>query len=122
MNCEQARNLFDAFLDQSLSGSLATEFGAHRLACNQCRRELALLEVAGHVIAADSEAPLIGDEFTDRPRSALHEVDVLGVATGGNEVELVQSGASPEHGPFGNPRVLVQGDQCAADDEILLDL
>ncbi len=66
MNCEQSQNLFDAYLDKSLSGSLATEFGAHQLACGRCRRELALLEVTGHVIATDSETPLLSDEFTER--------------------------------------------------------
>ncbi len=66
MNCEQSRNLFDAYLDKSLTGTLATEFGAHQLACSHCRRELALMEVAGHVIATDNEAPLLSDEFTER--------------------------------------------------------
>ncbi len=66
MNCEQSQNLFDAYLDNSLTGTLATEFGAHQLACSHCRRDLALLEVAGHVVASDNEAPLLDDEFTSR--------------------------------------------------------
>jgi hypothetical protein len=66
MNCEQSQNLFDAYLDKSLSGTMATEFGAHQLACSRCRRELALLEVTGHVIATDSGSPLLNDEFTHR--------------------------------------------------------
>ncbi|NOX58688.1 MAG: hypothetical protein GXP29_07500 [Planctomycetes bacterium] len=66
MNCEEAQHLFDAYLDDTLGGTLATEFGAHRVACNRCRRDLALLEVASHVIATDTETPLLGDEFTDR--------------------------------------------------------
>ncbi len=66
MNCEQARTLFDAYLDGELSGSLAAELGAHKLRCASCRRELALLEVAGHVIASDTQTPLLSEEFTER--------------------------------------------------------
>jgi hypothetical protein len=66
MNCQDARNLFNTFLDGELSGTLAVEFGAHKLSCPSCRRELALLEVAGHVVAADIDTPLLSDEFTDR--------------------------------------------------------
>lgn len=66
MNCTQACNLFDAYLDGELTGSLAAEFGAHHLACADCRRELALLEVTGHVIASDTDMPLLSSEFTER--------------------------------------------------------
>ena len=67
MNCEQARNLFDAYLDKGMSPSLETEFGAHRLQCAQCRHELALMEVAGHVISADGRAEdTLDPEFTQR--------------------------------------------------------
>ena len=66
MDCEQARNLFDTYLDGELTGSLAAEFGAHKLNCSACRRELALLEVAGHVIAADTDTPLLSEEFSER--------------------------------------------------------
>ncbi len=66
MNCTQAQELFDAYLDGELSGSLATEFAAHKLQCPACRRELALLEVTGHVVAADTATPSLSDEFTER--------------------------------------------------------
>ncbi|MFQ5413300.1 MAG: anti-sigma factor family protein [Phycisphaerae bacterium] len=66
MHCEAARQLFDAYLDGELSGSLAAELGAHRLQCAACRRELALLEVSGHIIASDRESSSISDGFTDR--------------------------------------------------------
>ena len=66
MNCEQAQTLFDTYLDGELSGPLAAELGAHKLSCSICRRELALLEVAGHVVAADTETPLLSDEFSER--------------------------------------------------------
>ena len=66
MNCEQARNLFDAYLDGELSPALATELGAHRLQCPSCRQELALMEVAGHVVGAGADEPVLDDDFTDR--------------------------------------------------------
>jgi len=66
MDCVSARSLFDAHLDGELSGSLAAEFATHKLQCPACRRELALLEVTGQVLAADTEVPKLDAEFTDR--------------------------------------------------------
>jgi len=67
MNCEQAQNLFDAYLDGELSLALETELHAHRLNCPSCRQELALMEVAGHVIRSGSGAePSLGGDFTER--------------------------------------------------------
>ncbi len=67
MNCDQAKNLFDAYLDGELSGPLETELAAHRLHCASCRHELALMEVAGHVISADADpSHRLDDGFTDR--------------------------------------------------------
>jgi len=66
MRCEQARQLFDAYLDGELSGSLATELGAHRVKCPDCRRALALMEVSGHVIASDREPVALHGDFADR--------------------------------------------------------
>lgn len=66
MDCSQARQLFDAYLDGELTGSLKTELGAHRLRCADCRRELALLEVTGHIITSDREIGGLNDGFTDR--------------------------------------------------------
>lgn len=66
MHCDHARQLFDAYLDGELSAGLATELGAHRLHCEQCRHELALMEVAGHIIASDPDASAISDDFTER--------------------------------------------------------
>lgn len=66
MDCRQARQLFDAYLDGELSPTLATELGAHRVHCAACRRELALLEVTGHIIASDRDEVLVEDDFTDR--------------------------------------------------------
>lgn len=66
MDCSQAKSLFNAYLDEELSGSLAAEFAAHKLQCAACRRELALLEVMGHVVATDRTAPELSADFTDR--------------------------------------------------------
>jgi hypothetical protein len=66
MNCEHARQLFDAYLDGELSPSLATELGAHRLRCPDCRRDLALLEVTGHVVAHDRAPAQLSEAFSDR--------------------------------------------------------
>ena len=66
MNCEQARQLFDAYLDGELPPALATELGAHRVNCPECRQALALLEVTGHIIASDSEPVSLRDDFSER--------------------------------------------------------
>ena len=66
MHCEQARQLFDAYLDGELSPSLATELGAHRLRCADCRQALALLEVSGHILRSDRDPVQPSDDFTDR--------------------------------------------------------
>ena len=66
MRCEQARQLFDAYLDGELSASLATELGAHRLRCAECRQALALLEVSGHIVRTDQEPVQLERNFTER--------------------------------------------------------
>lgn len=66
MRCEEARQLFDAYLDGELSGSLATELGAHRVHCAECRRALALLEVSGQIITVDRDPVALGEDFSDR--------------------------------------------------------
>lgn len=66
MDCEQARSLFDAYLDGELAPTLATELGAHRIECPDCRHDLALLEVSGHIVRSDPDAAALDHEFTDR--------------------------------------------------------
>lgn len=66
MNCKQAKNLFDAYLDGELSRDLATELAAHRVNCSACRRELALMEVATQVVATDDDGVGLDGDFTDR--------------------------------------------------------
>lgn len=66
MRCDQAQQLFDAYLDSELSPSLATELGAHRIRCPECRQALALLEVSGHIVRTDQEPVQLERNFTDR--------------------------------------------------------
>ncbi len=66
MRCEEARQLFDAYLDGELAPSLATELGAHRVHCPDCRRSLALLEVSGHIISSDRDPVSVPEDFSDR--------------------------------------------------------
>lgn len=71
MRCEQARQLFDAYLDGDLPPALATELGAHRVRCSECRQALALLEVSGHIIASDRDPVSLGEGFADRLLSCM---------------------------------------------------
>lgn len=73
VRCEQARQLFDAYLDGELSSALETELGAHRLRCASCRRELALLEVSGHVLRTDPDDSSLSGDFTDRLLRCVEE-------------------------------------------------
>ena len=89
LTCRDARSLFDAHLDGELSAAMRTELSAHRLSCATCRHELALLEVAGQVVASDEDVPELGDDFTSRllacvadpvePRWNRHRVVRLGL-------------------------------------------
>jgi anti-sigma factor RsiW len=66
MHCEQAKTLIDAYLDGDLAPTLANELSAHCMQCPDCRQMLALSEVAGHLVSADSDSVALDDEFTDR--------------------------------------------------------
>lgn len=73
MDCRQAQQLFDAYLDGDLSPSLVTELGAHRVHCADCRRALALLEVSGHILCADHDVVVADEAFTDRLLACMDE-------------------------------------------------
>lgn len=66
MNCSDCEQLFDAYLDGHLAGSLRLEFDAHRLRCRRCQQTLAMMETIGHVIASDPHAPELSPSFTQR--------------------------------------------------------
>jgi len=73
MECSQAQRLFDAYLDGELSKYMMAELDAHRVRCEDCRRDLALLEVSGHVISADAAPCGPQDGFTDRLLACMDE-------------------------------------------------
>jgi len=66
MNCSDAEQLFDAYLDGELGGSLRLEFDAHRLRCQTCQRKLALLEACEAVLSSAHREPDLSADFTDR--------------------------------------------------------
>lgn len=66
MKCEEAHTFFQGYLDGELTSSLSTELAAHRVQCADCRRVLALMEVAGHVVAIDSGSTELAPDFSDR--------------------------------------------------------
>lgn len=66
MDCNQAQHLFDAYLDGELSPALATELGAHRVRCSDCRRALALLEVSEHILSLDRDPVSLDENFSER--------------------------------------------------------
>jgi hypothetical protein len=76
MRCDEARQLFDAYLDGELSPALATELGAHRLRCPECRRALALLEVTGHIVASDQDPVAVGEGLTDRLLACMEQQQI----------------------------------------------
>lgn len=90
IDCKTAESLFDPYLDGELSPSMMAELNAHRVSCADCRRALALLEVAGHVLTSDSPADELPPEFADRllacvksPRAIWLERLRRGVFVGG---------------------------------------
>lgn len=66
MNCSDCEQLFDAYLDGHLAGSLRLEFDAHRLRCRRCQQTLAMLEAIGNVVTEDPQVPELSLDFTDR--------------------------------------------------------
>jgi len=73
ITCQQARQLFDRYLDGDLSASLQAELHAHVLHCSPCQSRLAVLETCGDVIRMDRcEAP-VGSAFTERVMAACRE-------------------------------------------------
>ncbi len=66
MHCSECEQLFDAYLDGQLAGSLRLEFDAHRLRCVRCQQTLTMLEAVGHVISSDPEALPAPNDFTER--------------------------------------------------------
>ncbi len=77
MICSECEQLFDAYLDGQLAGSLRLEFDAHRLRCRHCQQTLAMLESIGHVISSDAQAPELSGDFTSRVMQQVEQPRVL---------------------------------------------
>jgi len=71
MNCAECEQLFDAYLEGQLTGSLRLEFDAHRVRCRRCQQTLAMLEAIGNVIGADPQVPELPADFTTRVMSEI---------------------------------------------------
>lgn len=71
MKCAECEQLFDAYLDGELSGSLRLEFDAHRLRCQRCQRSLAAMEAIGSVLGGDRDVPDLPSDFTHRVMNAV---------------------------------------------------
>lgn len=65
MNCSEAGQFFDAYLDGELTGSLRLEFDAHRLRCTACQQKLAMMEACEHILAGDTRGPKFSPNFTN---------------------------------------------------------
>ena len=77
MNCLEAEQFFDAYLDGELAGSLRLEFDAHRLRCPVCQQKLAMTEACEHILARDSRPPALSDDFADRVMNEVGERRVI---------------------------------------------
>ncbi|MBU0616805.1 MAG: hypothetical protein KKI02_03735 [Planctomycetes bacterium] len=77
MNCWEAEQFFDAYLDDELAGSLRLEFDAHRLRCTVCQQKLAMMESCEHILARDTGGPALSDGFTDRVMGDIEQRQVL---------------------------------------------
>lgn len=77
MNCVEVEQLFDAYLDGTLAGSLRLEFDAHRLSCTRCQQTIAMMEACGHVLAEDDpELPELSHDFATR---VMTEIELEGI-------------------------------------------
>jgi len=77
MNCREAEQFFDAYLDGELTGSLRLEFDAHRLRCPVCQQKLAMMEACEQIVAHDTRLPALSDDFTYRVMNDIRERRVL---------------------------------------------
>ncbi len=91
MNCSEAEQFFDAYLDSEMSGSLRLEFDAHRLRCAVCQQKLAMMESCEHILARDTRGPALSDDFTDRVMDEIEQRQVI--AAHSRKRRLVITGA-----------------------------
>jgi hypothetical protein len=79
MNCSEAAQFFDAYLDGELNGSLRLEFDAHRLRCTACQQKLAMMEACEHILASETRGPKFSPNFTN---NVMNEIRLNGFKTG----------------------------------------
>lgn len=84
MNCWDSEQLFDAYLDGQLSGTLRVELDAHRLRCARCRKALAMMDACAHVISTDEANASVSEGFTDRVMAAIAARQAAPVRTTGS--------------------------------------
>ena len=84
MNCWDAEQLFDAYLDGQLSGTLRLELDAHRLRCPRCRQALAMMDACAHVISTDESRTRVSEDFTDRVMATIATRQAAPVRTFGS--------------------------------------
>lgn len=135
MNCADCEQLFDAYLDGQLAGSLRLEFDAHRLRCRRCQQSLAMLEAIGNVLASDAEVPELSAGFSEqvlqqvqrpRRRPTLRVVVLTGLALQAAAVLVFAlllntpspaptavNAASPVAGTHGAPIEVLEGQDAA---------
>ncbi len=70
ITCQNARDLFDRYLDGKLPPALQAELHAHCLNCPSCLNELEMLEACRDVIALDQSEPQLSASFTDNVLAA----------------------------------------------------
>lgn len=73
MNCSDAEQFFDAYLDGELAGSLRLEFDAHRLRCTACQQKLAMMEACEHILSGESRGPLLSPDFTNKVMNEIRQ-------------------------------------------------
>lgn len=66
MNCREAEQLLDAYLEGELSQALRLEFDAHRLRCWDCQQKLVMMEACQHILHRDAHLPGLSTDFADR--------------------------------------------------------
>ncbi len=89
MNCPEAEQFFDAYLDGELIGSLRLEFDAHRLRCSACQQKLAMMETCEHILARDTRMPTLSEGFTDRVMAEIEQRRLVARRTRKRRITIV---------------------------------
>lgn len=71
MTCNEFERLADAYLDRELSGSLRIEFDTHRLRCQHCQQQVAMMQAIESTLGSDGDVPPLSDNFTGGVMEAI---------------------------------------------------